>query len=418
MSSTLKNPEYGPAWFVSPWNFRPNAASNPRKLVIHDVTLRDGEQQAGVIFTAKEKIEIAAALDRMGVDRIEAGMVAVSAEDREAIRAIVSSKPQAEIWTIARSVPKDIELALECNVDGVGVILLGNEQYCRIFRWELEEAVTKALTAADRAKQAGLKTTLLIADSTRMKEERLKFIVESATKSNNFTALALMDTFGALSPPGTRTMIKAVQSMTDLPLEFHAHNDFGVGTANALTALATDVSIIHTSVIGLGERIGNAPFEEVVLAAKLLYGAETSVDLQQLNNIASLVSKRSGVQLSPHKPVVGQNFTRIESGTVASEFLRWSAMPDADLQWIFPYVPSLVGSAPVELVLCKGSGLANIDSALEKIGLQISDDLKQEIVSTVKSEASRLHRELTLEEFSNLATRATEKSKGIARQPH
>ena len=96
-----------------------------------------------MIFTAKEKIEIAAALDRMGVDRIEAGMVAVSAEDREAIRAIVSSKPQAEIWTIARSVPKDIELALECGVDGVGVILLGNEQYCRIFRWELEEVVTK-----------------------------------------------------------------------------------------------------------------------------------------------------------------------------------------------------------------------------------------------------------------------------------
>ena len=396
---------------MSPWNFRPSAASNARQLIIHDVTLRDGEQQAGVIFTAKEKIEIAAALDRMGVNRIEAGMVAVSAEDREAIRAIVSSKPRAEIWTIARSVPKDIELALECGVDGVGVILLGNEQYCRIFSWELEEVVTKALSAADRAKQAGLKTTLLIADSTRMKEERLKFIVESATKSNNFTALALMDTFGALSPVGTRTMIQAVQSMTDLPLEFHAHNDFGVGTANALTALATDVNILHTSVIGLGERIGNAPFEEVVLAAKLLYGAETNVDLQQLNNIASLVSKRSGVQLSPHKPVVGKNFTRIESGTVASEFLRWSKWGE-DLQWIFPYVPSLVGSAPVELVLCKGSGLANIDSALEKIGLQISDDLKKEIVSSVKSEASRLHRELTLKEFANLVTRTTEQTNG------
>ena len=105
-----------------------------------------------------------------------------------------------------------------------------------------------------------------------------------------------------------------------------------------------------SSVIGLGERIGNAPFEEVVLAAKLLYVAETNVDLQQLNNIASLVSKRSGVQLSPHKPVVGKNFTRIESGTVASEFLRWSKWGE-DLQWIFPYVPSLVGSAPVELVL-------------------------------------------------------------------
>ena len=402
----MNRPEYGPAWFVSPWNFRPEAgAPAAPRLVLHDVTLRDGEQMAGVIFTADEKIEIAAALDRMGVDRIEAGMVAVSAEDREAIKAIVAAKPAAEIWTIVRCVPRDVEMALECGVAGAGVVLLANEQYCRIFRWTLEEAMQKAVTTAGQARGAGLKTTLLIADSTRMTDERLRFILEYAERSGHFGAVALMDTFGALSPHGTRAMLAGVRRMTSLPIEFHAHNDFGVGTANALAALADGVTIIHGSIIGLGERIGNCPLEEVVLAARLLYGAETRVDLGQLTAVGRLVSERAGVRVAQNKPVLGENYTRIESGSVASEFLRWSAMPDADPQWMFPYVPSVVGAPPVELVLCKLSGLANVEAALAKTGQQVPEDRRPAILEALKAEATRLHRELTLDEFRALVAR-------------
>ena len=397
-------PEYGPSWFVSPWNFRdPDVPTSPRRLVVHDVTLRDGEQMAGVVFTADDKIELAAALDRLGVDRIEAGMVAVSAEDRDAIKAIVATRPKAKVWTIARATPKDVELALACGVDGTGVVLLANEQYCRIFRWTLEDVVAKAVEAAGQARAGGLETTLLIADSTRMTEERLRYIVDTATQSGHFGALALMDTFGALSPHGTRAMIRAVRSMTTLPIEFHAHHDFGVGTANALAAWVEGVEILHASVIGLGERIGNAPLEEVVLAARLLYGAESPIDLGQLTSITQLVATRAGMPIAPNKPVAGINYTRIESGAVASEFVRWSAMPDADLQWIFPYTPALVGAAPVELVLGKGSGMANIDAALERIGKTLSDEAKATLLDTVKVESSRLHRELTIEEFGALA---------------
>jgi isopropylmalate/homocitrate/citramalate synthase len=404
----MDRPEYGPAWFVSPWNFEdPKAIGGGRRLVLHEVTLRDGEQMAGVLFTAEEKIEIAAALDRFGVDRIEAGMVAVSAEDREAIRAIVASRPRAEIWTIARSTPKDVEMAIESGVAGTGIILLANDQYCRIFRWTLEEVVGKALEAAAQARAGGLKTTLLIADSTRMSQDRLRYIIETATRSGHFNALALMDTMGALSPDGTRAMIRAVRAMTDLPIEFHAHNDFGVGTANALTAWTEGVDIIHASVIGLGERIGNAPLEEVVMTARLLYGADCRVDLGQLTALTRLVAARSRMPIAPNKPVAGGNFSRIESGAVASEFLRWSAMPDADMQWMFPYLPSLVGAPPVELVLCKLSGMANVEAALEKIGTSVPEDAKAALLEQVKVEASRLHRELTLEEFGTLAARAS-----------
>ena len=399
---SVSGPEYGEAWFVSPWNFHGSGVAIGFGLVIHDTTLRDGEQQAGVVFSVEEKVKIAKALDRLGVDRIEAGMVAVSAEDREAIRRIAASSPRAKIWTIARSLPKDVAMAIECGVDGVGVILLGNDQYCQIFGWTLPEAVNKAITAAEPARLAGLATTLLIADSARLELDKLRFVVETATKSGQFTALALMDTFGTLSPVGTRELVRAVRGMTELPLEFHAHNDFGLATANAMAALAEGVSIIHTSVIGLGERVGNAALEEVVLAASLLYGFETNVDLQQITEVANLVSSESGVLVAPNKPIVGTSITQIESGTVASEFTRWSAMEGADLQWLFPYLPSLVGGSPVELVLGKGSGMANIDAALTRLGLDVPGDSRGPLLETVKSEGSRHHRTLTLDEFQVL----------------
>ncbi len=398
--------EYGPGWFVSPWNFGdPAASGSGRRLIVHDVTLRDGEQMAGVVFTAEEKVEIAAALDRLGVDRIEAGMVAVSAEDREAIRAIIAARPRAAIWTIVRSTPKDVELALECGVAGAGVVLLANEQYCRIFRWTLEEVVEKAIDAASRARAGNIATTLLIADSTRMAGDRLRFIVDAATQSGHFGALALMDTFGALSPSGTRAMIRAVRAMTSLPLEFHAHNDFGVGTANALAAWMEGVEIVHASVIGLGERIGNAPLEEVVLAARLLYGADSRIDLSQLTSLTHLVSARARMPIAPNKPVAGANYSRIESGGVASEFLRWRDM-QLDMQWMFPYVPEVVGGPAVELVLGKGSGLANVEFALGRLGTVLSEEAKAKLLDTLKAESSRLHRELTVEEFGALAAQA------------
>ena len=335
---------YGEQWFVSPHNFGSADDADPMagtRFVIHDTTLRDGEQQAGVLFSAAEKIEIAAALDRLGVDRIEAGMVAVSAEDREAIRSIVDSDLKAEIWTISRSVEKDVEHALETGVDGTGVIILANVQYCEIFRWTVDEALEKAVRAASLAREGDLKTTLLLADSTRMTLDRLSQIVTTASDSGMFGAISLMDTFGALGPQGAHRLVTTVKGLTDLPIELHPHNDFGLGTANALAGIGAGASIIHTSMLGLGERVGNTPLEEIAVAAPLLNDYRHGLDLSQLTATAALVQECSGVHVHPNKPVIGTSYTQIESGTVASEYARWSAA-GKDLQWLFPFVPSLI----------------------------------------------------------------------------
>lgn len=393
---------YGAEWYVSWHNFEGLDLPEKRSFAIHDTTLRDGEQQAGILFNAEEKIEIAKALTGLGVDRIEAGMVAVSEEDRQAIREIVDLGLGSEIWTIARSIPKDVAYAIESGVNGVGVILLANEQYCEIFGWTLDEALEKAFTATESAKAAGLRTTLLIADSTRMTRERIEHIATAATSSGVFDALALMDTFGTLSPVGTRHLLETVRGATDLEIELHPHNDFGLGTANALAGLQSGASVIHTSVLGLGERVGNTALEELAVAAPLLYGLEHRLDLGRIQEVADLVRKHARIDISPNKPVVGPSFSQIESGTVASEFARWSAQ-GRDLQWLFPFVPSLVGGPDVELVIGKGSGLANIEAALDRVGLHVPDEEKRELLERAKNESIRLHRALTDEEFSTLA---------------
>ena len=395
-------PEYGETWFTSWHNFVDAPVRKDDKFVIHDTTLRDGEQQAGVLFTVEEKVEIAKALDRVGVDRIEAGMVAVSEDDRRAIREIVDLGLRSEIWTIVRSLEKDVDYAVECGVVGAGVIILANEQYCDVFGWTAEEAIDKAVHAATAAKEGGLQTTLLVADSPRMSHERLQLIVTTADSSGAYDAVALMDTFGTLSPVGTAHLVATVREMTHLPIELHPHNDFGLATANALAGLGSGADIIHTSVLGLGERVGNQALEELAVAAPFLYGFQHEMDLSQIHEVAEIVRRSAQVEVSPNKPVIGSSYSQIESGAVASEFVRWTS-ENRDLQWLYPFVPGLTGGPQVELVLGKGSGLANVDWALQKAGIELDGDKKRELLLRVKDRAIAQHRDLTTEEFTELA---------------
>ena len=392
---------YGDNWYVSWHNFEGQQAPPQTPFVVHDVTLRDGEQQAGILFTMDEKIEIAKALADLGVDRIEAGMVAVSEEDRQTIRRIVDLGLRSEIWTISRSMPEDVDQAVASGVAGSGIIILANEQYCKVFRWTPEQAIEKAIRAAERARQGGLKTTLLIADSSRMKAELLRQIVTAATDSGLYDALALMDTFGALAPEGAFHLVEMVRSMTSLTVELHPHNDFGFGAINAINGLRAGARVIHTSMLGLGERVGNTPLEELAVAAPLLYGYRHRLDLSKLASAAELVQRHSRMAVSANKPIIGSSYSQIESGTVATEFSRLSKAGEG-VQWLFPFDPQLIGRGKVELVTGKGSGLANIDAILEKTNHRLDDLQKRNLLERAKIESMRLHRVLSDAEVVSL----------------
>ena len=158
-------------WFVSLYNFIDEVRREfnpPKRVIFHDITLRDGEQQAGIIFRKDEKIEIARLLDEVGVQRIEAGMPAVSPEDMEAIKAIVKEGLNAKIFCFARCMKRDVDLAVECGVDGVVMEIPSSDHLIKYaYGWPIEKAINLSVEATEYAHEHGLHVAFFTIDSTR-----------------------------------------------------------------------------------------------------------------------------------------------------------------------------------------------------------------------------------------------------------
>jgi len=397
---------FGQDWFVSPWNVGAELEAS-RRMVIHDTTLRDGEQQAGIVFTPAQKIAIAQALEDLGVDRLEVGMIGSGAEETETISRIAEICRRARIWAITSPSPTRARLAADSGLAGIGVILFANRQHRRVFGRDLDQSLAEAIETAQIIREAGLETTLLVADAPRYLVSELAGVVERVADSNAFTGLALMDTFGSLSPAGAARLVSAVRSISEIPLEFHGHNDFGLAVANSLSSFYAGAGVVHATVLGLGERVGNTALEELILAAAVLYGAESGIDLSKLTGVAGLVRREAGIPVAPHKPVVGDRIYDVETGGIASQMAKWGEMNEP-MQWFFPYTPALVGGGPINFVLGKGSGTASVEQAASRLGLAaVADEVKEQIADAVRRAARAKRRDLTLAEFHEVFTHMT-----------
>lgn len=394
---------FGPGWFISPWNQSAEIETG-RRMIVHDTTLRDGEQQAGLVFDAAQKIAIAAALDELGVDRLEIGMIGSEPEDVELLSRLANTRRSAEMWAITNPSVEKARLAADCGLDGVGVVLFANSQHRAVFGRDLDRSLGEAISTAEIIRSAGLKTTLLLADAPRYPVSELLNVVERVSQCGAFSALAIMDTFGSLNPDGAARLVCAARMVSDIPLEFHGHNDFGLAVANSLSAFYAGAEVVHATVLGLGERVGNTALEELVLAAAVLYGADNGIDLSKLTGVANLVRLETGIELAPHKPVVGQRIYDVETGGITSQMAKWAEMNEP-MQWYFPYVPDLVGGGPVNFVLGKGSGTASVDQALVRLGRSgLSDEAKSQIAREVRRAARARRRDITDVEFAEILT--------------
>lgn len=359
-------------WFVSPLNFDDEVRKKlelPERVVIHDTTLRDGEQQAGVVFRRDEKVRIAIALDEAGVDRIEAGMPSVSRDDFDAIKEIAKLGLKARVMAFSRCLKQDVDLAIKAEVPGVVMELPSSKHIIEYgYRIPEDSAIKMVVEAAEYAKKHGLFVTLLAIDSTRADYEFLKKVVNSV--QDFMDSLTIADTFGVASPFAMEYLTRQVKSLTKKPVEVHPHNDFGLAVANALAAVASGASAVHVTVNGIGERAGNAALEETVLALELLLGVRTNVKLDKLYELSKLVEQLSGVKLPPHKPVVGDSPFRVESGMIAE---WWISAREVRPTEVFPILPELVGrKGGIEIVLGKKSGKTNIVEALKEAGIDSS----------------------------------------------
>lgn len=395
-------------WFVSPLNFDEGVRSRlelPEKVAIHDTTLRDGEQQAGVVFRKDEKVRIATALDEAGVDRVEAGMPAASRDDFEAVKEIARLGLKAKVMAFSRCLRYDVDLALKADVSGV-VMELPSSKHIIEYGYGLPEdrAISTAVDAAEYAKQHGLFVTLLAIDLTRADYELLKKVAESARGSAD--SITIADSFGVVNPFSMEHLTRQLRTLTKKPVEVHPHNDFGLAVANALAAVAAGASVVHVTVNGIGERAGNAALEETVLALELLLGVGTGVKFDKLYGLSKLVEQLSGVKLPPHKPVVGDSPYKVESGMVTD---WWVSAREVRPTEVFPILPELVGRKEgIEVVLGKKSGRANIIEALREVGIdpaKVGADALARILAEVKFYSVLKKGPITKEEFILIAKR-------------
>lgn len=370
-------------WFVSPLNFAPevrNGMNLPAHLAIHDATLRDGEQTPGVVLGRKEKLAIAKKLDAIGVDRIEAGMPAVSDEDYGAIADIVASGPRAKVYAFARAMVADIDLCAKSGASGVVIEVPAG--YLRLkyqYRWSEADAISRSLEAVAHAKQLGLEVVFFPFDGARASESFYAELISRVWNEAKPDAVCVVDTVGATMPDALALQVRRVRALMDGPIEVHTHNDFGMAVASSMAAVAAGASVVHTCVNGLGERTGNAALEEIAVVARTLMALDTSIDMPRLKEMSELVEELTGVKLARNKPVVGEFAFGREVG-LGIELVR------TQQRTVFPFLPRLVGQEP-KVVIGKKSGVRSIAMKLEDWGVEASEGDMRTMLADVKQYA-------------------------------
>jgi len=394
-------------WFVSPWNYKEEIVSGFQfadEIKIHDVTLRDGEQQTGIVMNRKEKVKIAKALSDAGVHRIEAGMPVVSADDEAAIKEIVDLDLDAEIFAFARCMVPDVMRAKDCGVKGIIVEIPCSEHIIEhAYGWPLEKALALSVEATLCAKENGLYTVFFPIDASRAEMNWFLDTIEHVATEGHMDALAVVDTMGGISPHAVPYMVEQIKKRIKKPLEPHFHDDFGMGVANTMMALTSGCSVAHTTVLGIGERAGNAAMEPLVLSLLTMYGKDIGIKTEKLYELSQIVREIGRVQVPDNKGVVGERLFQIESGIVASWFELCGVENRLELM---PLLPSLMGQPEPQIVMGKGSGIDNINNWLKSEGIEADDQTKLNLVPKVKETALEKKRLLNKEEFVQLVKEA------------
>jgi isopropylmalate/homocitrate/citramalate synthase len=365
--------------WISELNDRPGVRKpfpSGRTVKFYDTTLRDGEQSVGVVLTPEQKLEIARALDALGVGRIEAGFPRVSSDDAEAFQAIAKAGLKAEVWGFGRAVKADIDELLRLGAHATIIETPTSAIKLKAYGLTVEEAKRRAAEAISYARKNGVKVAFFTVDGTRTELDILQDFYRNALEAGA-EELVVVDTIGACGPEAVEFLVRQVREWVgpSVPLHFHGHNDFGLATACAIAAVRAGAEWIQGTINGMGERAGNADLGEVAMALSGLYGVPVELNLKRIREVSSLVRRAARHELEPWKPVVGENLFMRESGAVASQF----HIPEA----IEPFSADLVG-ATRSIVLGKKSGIDSIAIKAKELGIPLTTEQQQSVLAAVK----------------------------------
>jgi len=348
---------------------------------VFDTTLRDGEQSPRTSFSYDDKREIAEVLDRMGTHVIEAGFPANSDAEFEAVSDIAASTTTTTCG-LARVVDSDVDAAIDSGVSMVHVFASTSDvQIEDSMHATREEVLERSVEAVERVKDAGVEVMFSPMDATRTDRDYLAEIV-SAVDEADVDWINIPDTCGVGTPARFADLVSVVREHTDARIDVHTHDDFGMATANALAGFEAGASQAQVAVNGIGERAGNAAYEEVVMALEGAYGVDTGIDTTHIAELSKIVSEASGIDIPPNKPVVGANAFSHESGIHAAGVIENPATFETGVM-----DPSDVGGAR-ELVLGKHSGTHSVRERMREAGYAPTDDQVIEVTKRLKEYAA------------------------------
>jgi 2-isopropylmalate synthase len=349
------------------------------KVVVFDTTLRDGEQTAGVCFSARDKVEIASRLAAMRVDVIEAGFPAASAAELEAVAAVARQVRGARICGLARAVPGDVDAAAEAlrhaEQPRIHVFVSSSDVHlAHQLRRGRDDVIAMAAAAVRRARDRVEDVEFSPMDATRSDPGFVADVVRAALAAGART-INVPDTVGYVLPEALSALIeelyRRVPELHGAVLSFHGQNDLGLATANAISAIGAGVRQVEVAVNGIGERAGNTSFEEVVMALRVhgpVLGVHTDVDPVGICAVSRCVAERSGVPVPPNKAIVGGNAFRHASGVHQDGVLKWRETYEV-------LDPAEIGhERGTEIVLGKLSGRAGFATRARELGFDLSGE--------------------------------------------
>ncbi len=367
-----------------------NQTRVPGKVHIWDETLRGGEQSPGVIFDLNDKIELAELMDEMGISVIDAGFPMMSQGEREAIEALVSLGLKAEVGATVRCREEDIDTAIDLGVENL-YIFSTTSRFHLHYKHNIteEECFERVVNAVDYANERGVEFDFISEDTTR---SDFDFVAELLKEVNKRGArrLIICDTASSITPEAMYSFTSELIERVGGHWGVHCHNDFGLAVANTVAAVQAGVEYPTLTVNSLGDSSGNAALEEVVMILEKLFGVDTGVDTTRLYELCKMVERKSGVYISPQKPICGYNSYRHESEVHVSGVLAHAGSYE-------PIPPEEVGRER-EFVLGKHSGPTNVKTLLETRGLSLSPHQIDKILDMIEKEKSH-DRQKKVDEF-------------------